>query len=824
MSATAAPPRQCNILLVDDRRENLLALEAILEPLGRNLVAVTSGAEALKALLRDDFALILLDVQMPNMDGFETAALVKQHPRSQHTPIIFLTAISKDAAHVFQGYQAGAVDYVMKPFEPHVLVAKVAVFVELWEKNRQVEEQAELLRERELAELARVSEERYRFLAESIPQHVWTARPDGSLDYLNQRALDYFGVDADDLLQWSWTDVIHPDDLPECLARWAACLETGDPYEVQFRLRASNGTYRWHLGRAVAFRDEDGSIGKWFGTSTDFDELSRIQDAREFIVEASASLGSSLDYEQALAQVAELAVPRVADWCSVAVCDDDGGMRQVAVAHEDPAKLTFLQELQQRYPTRSGTAQVAESRESQLVTEVTDEMLQGAAVDNLHLALLRELGLRSYMAVPILARERVLGVVAFAIAESGRRYTPDDVLIAEELARRAATAIENSQLYYQAEQRAQAAKVLDTVGDGVVLVDRHGTIQLWNPAAEEITGLRESEVLGRPAVEAIPGWEAVAPIVSLASGPGARGTRAETVPFDLGDREVWVSMTGVGFDEGTVYAFRDITEERAVEEMKADFVATVSHELRTPLAAIYGAAVTLRRDDLKIEEAIKSRLLDVVAEESERLAQIVNDVLLASHLDSGRLELTKRPTDVCDLAATVLDSAGAHAPSTIELKLSAGDDVPPVAADPDQLRRVLINLVDNAIKYSPEGGPVEIAIARSNGSVRISVTDTGLGIPPGEQKRIFEKFYRLDPNMTRGIGGTGLGLYISRELVRRLDGKIWVESKAGVGSSFIIEIPVAHEALGRNGEPPAKAAPAPKTKPKKTRAAKNAER
>jgi PAS domain S-box-containing protein len=797
MTTVEAPPRQCNILLVDDRPENLLALEAILEPLGRNLVSVTSGEDALKALLRDDFAVILLDVQMPLMDGFETAALIKERPRSSHIPIIFLTAISKDASHVFQGYEAGAVDYVLKPFDAQVLVSKVAVFVELWEKRKQVEEQAELLRQKELAELARISEERYRFLAESIPQHVWTALPDGSLDYVNQRVLEYFGLDEDSLLEWSWTNVIHPDDLPECLARWQHSIETGEPYDVQFRLRAADGSYRWHLARAVAFRNEDGSIAKWFGTSTEFEELRRIQDAREFIVEASAALGSSLEFERTLVAVAEQAVPRVADWCVITLCDDEGDLREVAVTHDDPSKLTFVRELQERYPARRGApaaiVDVIESRRAQLVPEITDEMLAEIAKDELHLALLRELGLRSYICAPIVSRDRVHGAITFALAESGRRYTEDDLLIAEEVARRAATAIENAQLYHKAEQRAQASTVLETVGDGVFLVDRRGVVQLWNPAAVEITGLREGDVLGRKAADAIPGWDAVAPLVTIASEPGAVGSRAETMPLEIGGREIWLSVTGVDFDEGTVYAFRDITEERAVEEMKADFVATVSHELRTPLAAIYGAAVTLRREDLDIDDQVRMRLLDVVTEESERLAQIVNDVLLASHLDSGRLELAKRPTDIRELVEAVIESAGAHAPPTVDLRLDVPADVPTVAADPDHLRRVLINLVDNAIKYSPEGGPVAIEIERANGNVRISVCDSGLGIPPGEQQRIFEKFYRLDPNMTRGIGGTGLGLYISRELVRRLDGRIWVESREGGGSRFVVEIPVAPE-------------------------------
>src|SRR4028118_1641405 len=155
-----------NILLVDDRPENLLALEAILETLGQNLVRAHSGHEALKHLLRDDFAVILLDVQMPGIDGFETAALIKERDRTRHIPIIFVTAISKDERYVFQGYSAGAVDYFSKPFNPDILKSKVSVFVELFKKSEQVKQQANLLRlseqrekERELEELER-SEER----------------------------------------------------------------------------------------------------------------------------------------------------------------------------------------------------------------------------------------------------------------------------------------------------------------------------------------------------------------------------------------------------------------------------------------------------------------------------------------------------------------------------------------------------------------------------------------------------------------------------------------------------------------------------------------
>jgi two-component system phosphate regulon sensor histidine kinase PhoR len=278
----------------------------------------------------------------------------------------------------------------------------------------------------------------------------------------------------------------------------------------------------------------------------------------------------------------------------------------------------------------------------------------------------------------------------------------------------------------------------------------------------------------------------------VAGAPGP--ATATTFPLELDAGERWLSISGVGFDEGTVYAFRDLTEERALEQIRQDLVSTVSHELRTPLAAIYGSALTLARDDLELEDAMHRKLLEVIVEESTRLADIVNELLLASQLDAGRLEIHVEPCDAHALAASVLDAARTHLPEGTRVSLDSGqENVPRVAADEGQLRQVLTNLVDNAVKYSPAGGDVHVRVDAVGKYVRFAVADEGLGIPPAERSRIFEKFYRLDPDMTGGIGGTGLGLYISRELVRRVHGRIWVEANGGRGSIFHVEIPAASE-------------------------------
>jgi PAS domain S-box-containing protein len=337
------------------------------------------------------------------------------------------------------------------------------------------------------------------------------------------------------------------------------------------------------------------------------------------------------------------------------------------------------------------------------------------------------------------------------------------------------------------------ASVLEHVDDGVFLLDDAGVIQHWNPAAAAITGLAPSAVLGKRADDVLPDWRAVGPTISVASVPGPGSTDARTLPFVIEGREVWLSISGVAFEDGVVYAFRNLTEERALDELKGEFVATVSHELRTPLAAIYGSAQTLLRQDIEIDDDKQRSLLQVIAQESERLSRVAADILLANRIDSGRLQLETNRLDVGLLVQDVVEQMRScfAEREDVTLELVSAETGAFVAGDEDKLRQVLINLVDNAVKYSPDGGAVEVQVKPNGTSLRVSVRDEGLGIPHGEQQRIFGKFYRVDPQLSRGVGGTGLGLYICRELVRRMDGRLTVTSKEGEGSTFVVELPRA---------------------------------
>ena len=259
----------------------------------------------------------------------------------------------------------------------------------------------------------------------------------------------------------------------------------------------------------------------------------------------------------------------------------------------------------------------------------------------------------------------------------------------------------------------------------------------------------------------------------------------------LWDRSPWISIVVVGplitvaLHERWLH--RALERLREFDRLKDEFIAVISHELRTPLTSVYGAALTLQKRD--VDDQMRDALLDIVSDEAGRLARLLDRALSASRLDANRETFEIEPLDGVATACSIVDGARQRLPPKLQLELVAEPHVSRVLADPDKLRQILVNLTENAIKYSPDGGRIEVRVADSGPNVRFSVKDEGIGIAPDQQAHVFDRFHRLDPNMTRGVGGLGLGLYISHELVKRMNGSIWVTSREGAGSTFTFELP-----------------------------------
>jgi PAS domain S-box-containing protein len=521
-----------------------------------------------------------------------------------------------------------------------------------------------------------------------------------------------------------------------------------------------------------------------------------LRERLSFLGEATAVLTSSLEFERTLQLLTELAVPQLADWCAISMLEETGEIEQLVVAHQDPERKRWAETMRARSRTIhiddefDLTARVIRTAEPVFLREVPQELLDEAARRDPNAAeALREISIRSAITVPLRTGERTFG--ALTLVSESRELEDADFELAQELGARAAIAVENARLYREAERRAEAVLALAYVGDGVVLLDDDGRVRFWNAAAAAITGVREADALGRQPSEVLPAWGELVGLAELADADAPQRARSVTVPIETAAGDRWVAVTGVAFDEGVVYALRDVTDEQELERARSDFVATASHELRTPLAAVYGAARTLRRTDIELPAEQQEAFLDIIVSETERLTAIVSQILLAGQLEEGRVDVTTTATDLWPLVESVLASTRLRTPAHIELRVEQNGDRAVALADEDKLRQVLVNLLDNAIKYSPDGGEVAVELAGGAGRVRLTVRDHGLGVPAGEQERIFEKFYRLDPALTRGVGGSGLGLFISRELVTRMGGSLTVRSQPGEGAAFVVDLPAA---------------------------------
>jgi two-component system phosphate regulon sensor histidine kinase PhoR len=410
-------------------------------------------------------------------------------------------------------------------------------------------------------------------------------------------------------------------------------------------------------------------------------------------------------------------------------------------------------------------------------------------------------GVRAAMMLPVKHEGEVVGVVQLMNADA--EYQRPQLELAEGLVGLMGAAARNARLHETAQaeaaararaeataaEREHAARVLDAVGDGVFLLDDEGLIRFWNRAAEVVTRKNGDDVWGRPAGELFGSWDRLAEQIPVSEESAA--ARPVTLPVDVDGRELWLSFVAVRSPAGVVYAFRDLTLERRLDEAKSEFVATVSHELRTPMTAVLGAAKTLMRDDIELDPERRRQLLEMIGAQGTRLTKIAEDLLIASRLDRDELRLDRDPVDLGDLVRTAVEHMRESLPETISLTASTESNGAAALGDRSRIEQVLVNLIDNAIKYSPDGGEVSVSTAASAHGVRVEVRDTGIGIPATEQGSVFEKFYRGSLAGQPVGAGTGLGLYICRELVQRMGGTIGVESDPGQGSTFYFELPRA---------------------------------
>jgi PAS domain S-box-containing protein len=444
--------------------------------------------------------------------------------------------------------------------------------------------------------------------------------------------------------------------------------------------------------------------------------------------------------------------------------------------------------------TSSGAGFLGEVAQSRAPVVVDDVRSMAAAVQPDPLLVQ---GMTCCVAVPMVAPGGGLYGVVTVYGARPRPWRHDEIQALSALGALASAALSNAELYKRvAEEKERSEAILANIADGIVATDREERIVLWNAMAEQITGVPVGEALGRQVGEVL-GRE-------LRSDGATTGERE--VAILRGGKEVFLSVAeAVMFDAagavaGRIFAFRDVSAERLVEQLKSDFVSTVSHELRTPLTSIYGFAETLLRADVEFGDKERETFLGYIASESERLIEIVDDLLGVARLEAGTLGVAAEPIDVGEVVHEAVGRMEAVPDARHRFSVDLADGEIQAEGDREKLAQVVLHLLENAVKFSPDGGSVAVSVRRRTGTVEVRVTDKGVGISQLDQQRIFTKFYRAGSGPTSGIPGTGLGLFLVRGLLAAMNGRIWVESHEGVGSTFAFELP-AWRSAGTGIEP-----------------------
>jgi PAS domain S-box-containing protein len=506
---------------------------------------------------------------------------------------------------------------------------------------------------------------------------------------------------------------------------------------------------------------------------------------RDFLLEISRAITAQLDLSEALRRVLNASVVMLGGQLGMIALRDSAGAYRIRAtigidAEKVPELTTQLNDLLALQPLDYAT--------------FNDHLTR--------MAISLDRKMRQSFALPLAFAEEPLGLLVVFRAQKGTA-TPDDIQVLQSFADQAAIAVNNAQLYERMDQeRRQLAAVLQHSADGVMILQPDLTIISFNHALERMTGWRIEDAMGVPYSEVVQ-WKRVdqGDLQRALDDGWPKGSAGETlyVEGDLLRRDgltqsvaiIYSPLLGADGNLTSIIAnVRDITNFRRAQEMQNTFISTISHELKTPVALIKGHAATLRREDVEFPPAFVREYSEVIEEESDRLTELIENLLTASRIQADRnLQLNLSDVRLEALAARVSERFATQTKKHT-LTLNFPPDFPVVSGDEARLRQVFDNLVSNAIKYSPDGGEIAICGRSDDEQVTICVRDEGVGLSAADQERVFERFYRVDGALSRRTQGTGLGLFLTRAIIEAHGGRVWVESTPGKGATFFFSLPV----------------------------------
>ena len=776
----------------------------MLEDLGVDLVEAASGEEALRHVAKSQYAVVLLDVQMPGLDGFEVARRIRARPESQHTPIIFETAYDPDVQILETAYGLGAVDFLVKPFRPVVLRAKVVGFVEIFKQQQRLQQHAD--------ELA-TSEERFRLLVEGTREYaIFMLNPGGQIVSWNPGAERIKQYQASEIVGQHFSRFYPPEEIqagkPERALQIAQA--EGSYSHEGWRVR-KDGTRFWASVVLTALRDKEGRLRGFGKVTRDVTERMRAEETgRRLLQEETARRTAEDNAREVEQQREQLRVTLTSIGDAVITTDAEG---RVNLLNPVAERLTGWNSSEaEGMPLENVFSIINELTRERVEHPVAKVISRGVIVGLAnHTVLIARDGTEHPIddsAAPIMdAQGRVTGCVLIFRDITDRRR------LERESAGRLATA------------RLLAA-IVESSDDAIVSKSLDGVIQSWNAGARRIFGFPAEEAVGKHISLIIPPeriGEEDEIIRNLAAGRRVDHFETERLHRDGHRISVSLTISPIKDEKGRVIGAskiaRDITQRKQSEQAlreadrrKDEFLATLAHELRNPLAPIRNALELAHRSAVGIPELEHAHGL--MTRQLARLVRLVDDLLDISRITSGKIQLRPERVNLAAIVQSAVEGSRAAIDAQAqELTVILPEKPIFLQADPVRLAQVLSNLLNNAVKYTESGGHIWLTVEQQDHEAVISVRDTGIGIEPDQLPRVFEMFSQATPALERSQGGLGIGLALVKGLVGLHGGSVEAHSKgSGLGSEFIVRLPISEPSTRE--QPPGEVASRPSAGPK----------
>src|SRR5258708_7524113 len=636
---------------------------------------------------------------------------------------------------------------------------------------------------------------------------------DGIITQWNNEAKKMFGYTAKEAIG-KHISIIIPPEFREEEEVIISNLRKGKHIDCETTRLRKDGKIFFVSLTISPIKDKEGNIIGASKIARDISLRKQAEKKQQFLNKMSDLLTNSIDQHITFTAIVKLIVPALADYCRIAVVDEKKQIKEIVLNHRNRGKMQLTKDLYDIYSNQPestlGIKHILQTGKPEILSEITDSVLEKFGTAEKVTSIVKKIDLRSYMGVPLRVRGKTIGAITFSSINADRIYTHEDLLFVQDVASRIALVLDNERLYKEAideiRHRKKAEEMLqdreqrirtiwESASDAISVSDKQGKVLAVNPAYYQLYGYKPEDVLQKNFAIIFPKEQrqyAIEQYRTLFKSENIIPFFESSIRKADGSHRIVESRYGFIMQgdkrEAMVSIIRDITERKELEQRKNEFISIASHELKTPVTSLKAYAQVLERRFLKANDQQSAGHLAKMNTQLNKLTNLIADLLDISKIESGKIQFHEELFFIDELMSEIVEEVQRTTEKhVISIRGKANKKL---YGNRDRIGQVLTNLITNAIKYSPHTKKIIMKSSSDNKNVTVCIQDFGVGIPQEEQRKVFERFYRVSGPKEDTFPGLGLGLYISSEIIKRQNGRIWVESVAGKGSTFYFTLPI----------------------------------